>query len=264
MPASSYSPRESASAPSVRRARRRYGPSPPASEVSAAAPACSSLRLVEPQERRAQAGGVAEQRIDRGVAGDRVESGDRRLRVGGGLVAGLGHLGEDPVAAGRLGARAWRGRRSPRRACRPRRPRSPPGTGRRPPARPFPSRTASSGSRPRPARSGPPRRGSGSDAFSRTPPPCRAGPPRRLPERYLPFRFNSGCASPRFAGARGSLRGRPNIRGRGKRAGPGLSGLRGGSLPPRSKPSFHPGDDRSGEGHRRLAGAAGRGSERKA
>ena len=113
-------------------------------------------RLVEPQQRRAQPRRVAEQRIDRGVAGDGVEGGDRSRRVACGLGAGLRHLGQDPVAAGRARPRACRGRRSPRRACRPHRRRSPPGTGRRPPARPFPSRTASSGSRPRRARSKPP------------------------------------------------------------------------------------------------------------
>src|SRR5580704_5451187 len=55
------------------------------------------------QERCAQAGGVAQERIDRGVAGDGVEGADRALGVLGRLSAGDGHLRKRPIAARPLG-----------------------------------------------------------------------------------------------------------------------------------------------------------------
>src|SRR5208283_1216456 len=57
---------------------------------------------VELKERRAQLGRVAEQGIDRAVAGDGLKGCNRRGWVGRSLGAGLGHLGENAVAPGRI------------------------------------------------------------------------------------------------------------------------------------------------------------------
>ena len=56
-------------------------------------------RYVHTQKSGAQAGAVPHERIDRAVAGDGVEGGDRALRILGRLSAGCSHLRERPIAA---------------------------------------------------------------------------------------------------------------------------------------------------------------------
>ena len=58
---------------------------------------------VRPDQRRTKTGGVAQKRIDRGVAGDRIESGRRARRIALGPGASRGHLRERPIAARPLG-----------------------------------------------------------------------------------------------------------------------------------------------------------------
>ena len=60
-------------------------------------------RNVDPEQGSAQAGGVAQERVDRRIAGDRVEGGGRARRVALRLGAGRGHLRERAIAARRFG-----------------------------------------------------------------------------------------------------------------------------------------------------------------